>query len=138
MCLLYQVARSVARLIYEMKRSGLHAPSVRFIDPDCVEEKNIGRQLFSYGDIGHNKAKVLAARFNMALGLEIAAIDRPVNAQKHFERYSTSLVIGAVDNDAARCELANIQGALWLDCGNFKNAGQVILGNLWGTALKGK
>lgn len=125
-----QVARSVARLVYEMRRSGLHAPSVRFIDPDTIEEKNIGRQLFSYGDIGHNKAQVLAARFNAALGLEIAAVDQPVNAQKHFERYSTSLVIGTVDNDIARCELANIQGALWLDCGNFKNAGQVILGNL--------
>ncbi len=125
-----QVARSVARLVYEMKRSGLHTPQVRFIDPDTVEEKNIGRQLFSYGDIGHNKAQVLAARFNAALGLDIAALDQPVNAQNHFERYSTSLVIGAVDNEAARCELAKIQGALWLDCGNFKNAGQVILGNL--------
>lgn len=125
-----QVARSIARLVYEMKRSGLHAPSVRFIDPDVVEEKNIGRQLFSYGDIGHNKAQVLAARFNAALGLDIAAINQPVNAKEHFERYSTSLVIGAVDNEVARRELANIQGALWLDCGNFKNAGQVILGNL--------
>lgn len=125
-----QVARSVARLVYEMKRSGLHAPSIRFIDPDVVEEKNIGRQLFSYGDIGHNKAQVLAARFNAALGLDIAAINQPVDAKEHFERYSTSLVIGAVDNDVARRELAAIQGALWLDCGNFKNAGQVILGNL--------
>jgi len=125
-----QVSRSVARLIYEMKRSGLHTPQVRFIDPDTVEEKNIGRQLFSYGDIGHNKAQVLAARFNAALGLDISAVDQPVNAQNHFERYSSSLVIGAVDNEAARCELAKIQGALWLDCGNFKNAGQVVLGNL--------
>lgn len=125
-----QAARSVARLVYEMKRSGLHAPSVRFIDPDCVEEKNIGRQLFSYGDIGRNKAQVLAARFNAALGLDIAAIDQPVDAKAHFERYSTSLVLGAVDNESARRELAAIQGALWLDCGNFKNAGQVILGNL--------
>ena len=130
MCLLYQVARSVARLVYEMKRSGLHTPSVRFIDPDLVEEKNIGRQLFSYGDIGHNKAQVLAARFNAALGLDIAAVNQPVNAQQQFERYSTSLIIGAVDNEMARRELASIQGALWLDCGNFKNAGQVILGNL--------
>jgi len=124
-----QVARSVARLVFEMRRTGLHAPRVRFIDPDCVEEKNIGRQLFSYGDIGHNKAQVLAARFNAALGLEIAAVDQPVNAAQHFERYSSSLVIGAVDNEGARRELSQIQGAIWVDCGNFKNAGQVILGN---------
>ena len=48
-----------------MGRARLHVPAVRFIDPDTVEEKNIGRQLFSYGDLRQNKARCLAARFNL-------------------------------------------------------------------------
>jgi tRNA A37 threonylcarbamoyladenosine dehydratase len=95
-----QIARSVARLAYDMGRARLHVPAVRFIDPDTVEEKNIGRQLFSYGDLGQNKARCLAARFNAALGLNIAAIDQPFDAERHVKHASSTLLIGAVDNDA--------------------------------------
>ena len=126
-----QLARSVARLVYAMDRGGLHVPSVTFIDPDTVDERNLGRQLFSYGDIGQNKARTLAARFNAALGLNIAAIDSPFDAERHIHYGSSTLLIGAVDNELARTELAKVQNALWLDCGNlaFTNAGQVVLGN---------
>ena len=122
------LARSVARLAYAMARARQHPPSVRFIDPDVVEEHNIGRQLFSYGDLGANKAQVLAKRFNAALGLNIAAIDQPVDAERHFEGYGSRLLIGCVDNHLARRELAKVNG-LWLDCGNHTNAGQIVLGN---------
>lgn len=124
-----QIARSVARLVYDMGRARLHVPAVRFIDPDTVEEKNIGRQLFSYGDIGQSKARVLASRFNAALGLNISAIDKPFDAAHHVAYPRSTLLIGAVDNERARSELAKVEGALWLDAGNFANAGQVILGN---------
>jgi PRTRC genetic system ThiF family protein len=125
-----QIARSVARLAYDMGRARLHVPTVRFIDPDTVEEKNIGRQLFSYGDLGQNKARCLAARFNAALGLSIAAIDQPFDAERHVTHAHSTLLIGAVDNEAARRELAQVEGALWLDNGNHTHAGQVILGNV--------
>ena len=59
-----QVARSVARLVYEMKRSGLHAPSVRFIDPDTVEEKNIGERRVEQGCV-----QGLRARFDRIDGI---------------------------------------------------------------------
>lgn len=67
-------------------------------------------------------------RFNCALGLEIAAVSEGVNAEKHFERYGSNLVIGAVDNHLARRELAQVSG-VWLDCGNHRASGQVVLGN---------
>ena len=54
-----QIARCLARLAYDMERARLFVPAIRFIDPDTVDEKNIGRQLFSYGDLGQNKARVL-------------------------------------------------------------------------------
>ncbi len=123
-----QVARHIARIVYNMRRSRLHTPQIIFIDPDTVEAKNVGRQLFTEGDIGQNKALALMRRFNCALGLEIVAIPEAVSAEKHFERYGGNLVIGAVDNHLARQELARING-IWLDCGNHRSSGQVVLGN---------
>src|SRR5215470_4371062 len=111
-----QVARHVARIVYDMRRFRLHTPKIVFIDPDTVEAKNVGRQLFAEAEIGQNKAVALMRRFNCALGLEIVAIPEAVSAEKHFQAYS-NLVIGAVDNYLARRELAQIQG-VWLDCGN--------------------
>src|SRR5512145_1670302 len=106
-----QIARSVARLAYDMGRARLFVPAIRFIDPDTVGESNIGRQLFSYGDLGQNKARVLAARFNAALGLSISAVDQPFDAQRHVNCVRSTLLIGAVDNELARRELACAEGA---------------------------
>lgn len=125
-----QIARSVARMIYDMRRAQLHAPSLRIIDPDVVSEKNVGRQLFTAADVGQPKALVLMRRFNLALGLDASAIVEPFETERHLPNSTHSiLLIGAVDNEQARRNLANAEGVLWLDCGNFTNAGQVILGN---------
>lgn len=123
-----QIARSVARMVYDMKAARLHTPQIVLIDPDKVEQKNVGRQLYTEADIGQAKAHVLMRRFNMALGLDIVAIADPVNAEKHFERWG-NLIIGAVDNHLARRELAKANGAIWVDAGNHFNAGQVVIGN---------
>ncbi len=122
-----QVARTVARTVYDMRRARLHTPALAFIDPDVVEEKNVGRQLFAAGDVGQSKSRVLARRFNQALGLEIAAIDQPLNVRQHID-HSGNLVIGCVDNHDARCELAKAEG-IWLDAGNHFDSGQVCMGN---------
>ena len=99
-----QIARSVARMVYDMKGTRLHTPQIVLIDPDKVEHKNVGRQLYTEADVGQSKAHVLMRRFNMALGLDIIAIDQPVNAERHFERWG-NLIVGAVDNHLARREL---------------------------------
>jgi tRNA A37 threonylcarbamoyladenosine dehydratase len=41
-----QVARIVGRIVYDMQRARLHTPKIILIDPDIVEEKNVGRQLY--------------------------------------------------------------------------------------------
>lgn len=125
-----QIARSVARMIYDMRRAQLHPPALRLIDPDVVSEKNVGRQLFTAADVGQPKALVLMRRFNLALGLEVSAVVEPFDSARHLTGSDHSvLLIGAVDNEEARRSLAAAEGVLWLDCGNFTNAGQVILGN---------
>jgi len=122
-----QVARTLCRVIYDLRRRGHHTPSLKFVDPDRVEAKNVGRQMFTEADIGKPKAAVLAARFNIAMGLSITAYAESFDAEKHASRYGT-LVIGCVDNHLARLELSRVSG-LWLDAGNDRTSGQVCIGN---------
>lgn len=121
-----QLARTLARILYDMNRFGLHLPSMLFVDPDQVEEKNVGRQMFAAADCGQYKAELLARRFNYALGLNIAFDNAPFDPEVHMERYGT-LLVGCVDNHIARQSLAYAD-ALWLDCGNHAESGQIVFG----------
>ena len=125
-----QVARIVGRVIYEMRRARLHTPKIILIDPDVVEEKNIGRQLFTPADgvLGLPKVEVVGKRLNMALGLDVAWIAEPVSADKHLDRYGSQLVISCVDNHLARRELHQACGIL-IGAGNYRDGGQVVIGN---------
>ncbi len=121
-----QLARSIARIVFDMKRNNLNTPSMIFVDPDRVEEKNVGRQMFTAADVGAYKAELLARRFNAALGLDITWDTAHFDPEKHAGRYGT-LLIGCVDNHMARRALAEVN-TLWLDCGNHAESGQVICG----------
>lgn len=125
-----QVARIVARIVYDMRRAQLHTPNVLLVDPDIVEEKNIGRQLFAPADaaLGLPKVEVVGRRLNMALGLDIAWCAEPFSAEKHGSRYGLQLVIGCVDNHVARRELYQARGIL-IGAGNYRDGGQVVIGN---------
>jgi PRTRC genetic system ThiF family protein len=118
------------------------AVDMTFIDPDRVEVKNVGRQLFSSGDVGEAKAEVLAGRLNAAFGERIMSAVRGVERLDLMPnptmRDDLHIVIGAVDNPAARAAMADVvktaEGSLWwLDCGNENHSGQVLIGNV-GTA----
>jgi PRTRC genetic system ThiF family protein len=122
-----QWARGIARLVYKLKCENKRVPRIHFVDPDVVELKNVGRQLFAPGDVGHHKAAVLAQRFNYAYGLDIRWTAAPVTVE-HLQG-SRSIVCGAVDNAAARRVIAEAQPALWIDAGNHRSSGQVIIGS---------
>ncbi len=122
-----QVARTLCRIVYDLRRRGHHTPALKLVDPDVVEPKNVGRQMFTESHIGKPKAITLATHFNLAMGLGIVAYIEPFDADKHASRYG-SLRVGCVDNHLARRELSRVHG-LWLDCGNDKTSGQVCLGN---------
>ncbi|PJF24374.1 MAG: hypothetical protein CUN53_18150, partial [Phototrophicales bacterium] len=125
-----QVARIVARILYDMRRARLHTPNVLLVDPDIVEERNCGRQLFAPSDaaLGLPKVEVVGRRLNMALGLDIAWCVEPFSAVKHGSRYGSQLVIGCVDNHLARRELHQAGGVL-VSAGNFRDGGQIVIGN---------
>ncbi len=126
---------------------------ILFIDPDVVEPKNVGRQLFSMADVGRPKAQVLAERLNAAFATTTGYAVRKVDALDTFmvetarrdvstrhavsaprDVSTCSVVIGAVDNAAARRVIARSVRAAkgrvwWLDAGNENASGQVALGN---------
>ena len=116
------------------------AMDVTLVDRDIVEDKNVGRQLFSLADVGGNKALQIAHRLNVAFGCRFGALARAIDANDTFvtvgdrEGSPLHVVIGAVDNPAARAliaqAVAKADGALWwLDCGNENHSGQIALGN---------
>ena len=103
--------------------------------------------LAPYGDVGRFKAEVLAERLARRYGREVGYAVLPYDPERHAglfgERSSAlSLLVGAVDNAAARRALAaTLDRPVWsggygqatpvwlLDCGNGRNSGQVLLGN---------
>lgn len=128
------IAQSLARLAWHViKRGDLPALDIVFLDGDTVEAKNVGRQLFSQADVGKNKARVLAARFNAVFGLSIAAIPAMLGPGILPAPTTYGILVGAVDGATARRELhaeLTLEGwSLWLDCGNERYAGQVCVGS---------
>lgn len=132
------LAPSIARIARVLNESGRET-SALFIDPDCIEEKNIPRQNFCDAELGHPKAQTLAARYSLAWGVEIRAVTNHFKVEMVGSRWNRlTVVVGCVDNAAGRREIAktlNTNSAdspphiWWLDCGNRRESGQVLLGS---------
>lgn len=117
---------------------GLH---VTLFDDDVVDTPNIGRQRFVHADIGHNKAKILINRYNLAFGLDWCA--RPERFEEQDMSRHLDCLITCVDNIKTRrmigkaCKKVSSNthhfnsDSLWLDFGNGQSDGQVILGHAY-------
>lgn len=112
-----------------------HGFDVVVVDPDAVSPANIGRQAFYPGDVGAYKADILVTRANMALEDAVwASCVAKLDTQSNLSAYD--IVIGAVDNRAARLGilrgLENTMSGLryWMDMGNRRADGQVVLGQV--------
>lgn len=119
------------------------------VDPDRVEPHNLLRQAFVKDDQNRFKAEVLAERlshhFGREIGYSVQPYDRDLHAQVFGKgRSRLNLLVGCVDNAAARRALAatldepigsygypHPRPSVWyLDAGNGRNSGQVLLGNV--------
>ena len=118
------------------------------VDLDRVEPHNVARQCFDKADVGRFKAEVLAERLARRFGREVGYSVLPYEGELHAQvfgdaRSRLDLLIGCVDNGAARRAIAATlderrwgyayprppQPVWWLDTGNGRNSGQVLLGN---------
>lgn len=118
------------------------------VDHDRVEAHNTMRQAFERREVGRFKAEVLAGRLARRYGREVGYSTIPYDPDTHAALFgegpsALSLLVGAVDNAAARRALATTlarpawyggygrpPARVWLlDCGNARNSGQLLLGN---------
>ena len=135
--------RDLARFIYAVKEKGDSRPfTIKLVDADVVEQKNILRQNFTPRDLGKPKAEVQARRYSSSFGLEIQAINRMIESpedisslldhSRHGDRNVQNIIIGCVDNNKARRHVAETMrlwnGTYWIDSGNESKSGQVVCG----------
>ena len=136
---------AIARFMYELKESG-KGVELLIVDPDRVEAGNIPRGNFCAAEIGSFKAQTLAKRITLAWGLECHYANEAFDAEVHLKQTAgdyrnLTVIVGCVDNHLARREMhqavekyqgyrseetANIW---WIDGGNGKYSGQVLIGS---------
>lgn len=102
-----------ANLAENLARSGFG--TLRVIDRDRVEERNLSTQPYYKSDIGAYKAKILANSLYRALGVAIEAKTADLNPENSSKLLSkTGLVVDTFDNSTARqavkdyCQRANL------------------------------
>ncbi len=142
-----QVLSGLARMNEALMKLGHPGIHVRAWDSDTVTDANMGRQLFCGSDIGHHKSVVLITRVNRFFGTEWEA-----RVEKYSAKQYSNILITCVDTAKARVMFAEKFKAIkhkaeptdvpyyWLDIGNLKTTGQVVLGTMskiWQPKTKG-
>ena len=106
------------------------------VDHDHVEEHNLVRQNFYKNELGMLKSEALAQRLSAKFSRRIAYITTPISMLE----LMPEIIIGCVDNGLARRDIAdkvikryasldNAPHGWWVDAGNGRNFGQVLIGN---------
>ncbi len=132
-----QVLTHLARINEGLLSIGHPGLQVAVYDDDKVTAANVGRQLFSTADIGQFKSNVLVSRINRYFGLNWQAFNIK------YKGYPANILISCVDNYKTRVEISKmakkkhkdlnepyLMPYYWMDFGNGKTTGQVILGSL--------
>lgn len=132
------VLARLARMDYALRLLGYPGITVTAVDNDKVEAFNVGRQNFTPGDIGEYKSHCLIEKINFAYGLNWKAIKKKV-VSKNDTVFNSNFIITCVDNVVLRkktkvyFDTFNIAkedystSYYWIDCGNGKDFGQVVL-----------
>lgn len=111
------------------------------VDDDVVTPANRGRQLFTLSDVGRPKAVVMIERINRFYGTNWMAIPDRFSVQlAGKDNFPGNIIISCVDNVKSRKEIhsyvancslnkyhEHIQNLYWIDTGNRKDYGQVVL-----------
>lgn len=138
------VVPAIARLIYELMQQQNKSAEMLIVDPDVVENGNIPRSNFCFAEIGRYKAQTLAERVATAWGIETSFSCEKFDPETHLKASnsdyrSLTIIVGCVDNYLARREMhraldefrscGDASRVWWIDGGNGKASGQVLLGS---------
>lgn len=147
------VLTNLAMMNYSLQKLGRQPLFVRVWDPDEVTEHNVGRQMFSPSDIGRNKAEVVVERINRFYGTHWHHMDHRYERNDEIKSLGANFIISCVDSvESRKCvrrvypkRAAKLYGVreryeqpyYWLDVGNGRSSGQIILGSFYGIKQPG-
>lgn len=126
---------------YLLKQLGGGGINLVLIDDDEVSPSNVGRQSFYDFDVNRSKSECLIERFNNFGDTNWKFGIGRVEADNLYDVLDgTDILITCVDNPNSRVEIGQMledtlyqpqeaPNLLWLDGGNNRNSGQVILGS---------
>ncbi len=133
-----QVLSALARINHSLIALNHPGLFVQVFDNDSVTTANLGRQLFAASELGLNKAAALINRMNRFFGTDWKAVTSMYPEKTESNR--ATITISCVDTVKARFEIAetlknistknknqNNNPLYWMDFGNSRNTGQVIL-----------
>lgn len=135
-----QVLTGLARMSHSLQQLGHAGFQVSLWDDDIITDANRGRQLYAECEVGFSKATALITRTNRFFGTGWKAVEKPFTADTATGR--NAIYISCVDTAAARFGIAEVLDNLdvspsrtdtpryWLDFGNSKDTGQVILSSI--------
>ena len=112
------VLTALARMSHSLQTLGHAGLQVGVWDDDIITEANRGRQLFAECEVGLPKAAALVTRCNRFFGTGWKAVSKQFNE------------IAEVLKEAAGGSLYNNAPRYWMDFGNGKDKGQVILSTI--------
>lgn len=129
-----EVLDGLARMSMALSAIGGDQFDITIYDDDEVSVSNVGRQRFAPADVGHNKAVVLAHRYNLAFGLSIKA--KPERFVPTAKSDAFDLYVTCTDSAQFRIDFGKwfdhcqyFRGTKgWLDFGNGSHTGQVVFG----------
>ncbi|MBL7942472.1 MAG: PRTRC system ThiF family protein [Flavobacteriales bacterium] len=140
-----QVLTLLARMHVALQAMGHPGLYVSVFDGDQVSEANVGRQMYAMSDIGYKKSVVAVTRVNRFFGLNWKAVTSNYTktlVTQNAPGYRANINITCVDSAKARISIAAIfdksnkghepyhHQFYWLDFGNLKSTGQVVLGTI--------
>jgi len=134
----------LGRINVALKALGKKGIYVNLFDFDKVTESNVGRQMFSPSDVGQFKATSLITRINRFFGTSWSAFNDKIEYDSPMltDQFSANIMITCTDNTVSRLNVKKILDSYaresfidvfrthyWMDIGNRKDIGQVIMGN---------
>ncbi|MBL4675887.1 MAG: PRTRC system ThiF family protein [Mucilaginibacter sp.] len=142
----HRMLTELARMHVSLLALGHPGLQVNLFDDDKVSEANIGRQMFAETEIGRSKAVVLIERINRFCGTNWKAVTEKFGTQTlHLlpAMGRANIYVTCVDTVKARFDIAEVlrksagqnrmdrdKALYWLDMGNSRFTGQVILSTL--------
>ncbi|WP_211656224.1 ThiF family adenylyltransferase [Planococcus alpniumensis] len=126
------LVQHIAQLLGTSKRAATYV----IADPDVIEEKNLGNQLFLASEVGLKKADVLASRYSYAYNIDIRSKTTGYieSVEDVLELFNTDyltdisysdilmpIVIGCVDNNYTRKVIHDFikeNAGIYIDAGN--------------------